>query len=41
MREGWHKVGEDFVAVARDLVRRDVTTVRQLGAIGAKSPRSC
>src|SRR6202011_2975392 len=37
MREGRHKVAEDFVAVARDLVRRGVTTARQLGAMGASN----
>ncbi|HZC51858.1 MAG TPA: prolyl oligopeptidase family serine peptidase, partial [Mycobacterium sp.] len=34
MREGRHKVAEDFAAVATDLVSRGTTTVEQLGARG-------
>ncbi|MCV7177223.1 S9 family peptidase [Mycolicibacterium sphagni] len=37
MREGRHKVAEDFAAVARDLVERGVTTVAQLGAQGGSN----
>jgi prolyl oligopeptidase len=37
MREGRHKVAEDFAAVARDLVTRGVTTVEQLGAQGGSN----
>ncbi|AQT78543.1 S9 family peptidase [Mycolicibacterium litorale] len=37
MREGRHKVAEDFAAVARDLVRRGITTVAQLGAQGGSN----
>lgn len=37
MREGRHKVAEDFAAVADDLVRRDITTVGQLGAQGGSN----
>jgi prolyl oligopeptidase len=37
MREGRHLVAEDFVAVARDLVNRGITTVDQLGAQGGSN----
>ncbi|KAA8966883.1 prolyl oligopeptidase family serine peptidase [Mycobacterium sp.] len=37
MREGRHKVAEDFAAVATDLVDRGVTTAEQLGAQGASN----
>ena len=37
MREGRHKVAEDFAAVASDLVGRGVTTVSQLGAQGGSN----
>lgn len=37
MREGRHKVAEDFAAVAADLVDRGVTTVEQLGAQGGSN----
>ena len=37
MREGRHKVAEDFAAVATDLVRRGITTVAQLGARGGSN----
>ncbi|VEG51530.1 prolyl oligopeptidase [Mycolicibacterium aurum] len=37
MREGRHLVGEDFAAVARDLVARGITTVEQLGAQGGSN----
>jgi prolyl oligopeptidase len=37
MREGRHKVAEDFAAVADDLVQRGITTVRQLGAQGGSN----
>jgi prolyl oligopeptidase len=37
MREGRHKVAEDFAAVATDLVRRGITTVGQLGARGGSN----
>jgi prolyl oligopeptidase len=37
MREGRHKVAEDFAAVATDLVSRGVTTVGQLGARGGSN----
>ncbi|GAY14710.1 peptidase [Mycobacterium sp. shizuoka-1] len=37
MRDGRHKVAEDFAAVARDLVDRGVTTVPQLGAQGGSN----
>jgi prolyl oligopeptidase len=37
MREGRHKVAEDFAAVAADLVRRDITTVDRLGAQGGSN----
>jgi len=37
MREGRHKVAEDFAAVATDLVRRGITTVEQLGARGGSN----
>jgi len=37
MREGRHKVAEDFAAVARDLVERGVTSVGQLGAQGGSN----
>ncbi|GLB86381.1 peptidase [Mycobacterium kiyosense] len=37
MREGRHKVAEDFVAVADDLVDRGITTVAQLGAQGGSN----
>jgi len=37
MREGRHKVAEDFAAVATDLVARGITTVEQLGAQGASN----
>lgn len=37
MREGRHKVGEDFAAVARDLVERGITTAAQLGAQGGSN----
>jgi prolyl oligopeptidase len=36
-RAGRHKVAEDFVAVAKDLVTSGVTTVEQLGAFGTSS----
>ena len=37
MRENRHKVYEDFAAVAADLVRREITTVSQLGAQGGSN----
>ncbi|MDA2891693.1 prolyl oligopeptidase family serine peptidase [Mycolicibacterium sp. BiH015] len=37
MREGRHLVGEDFAAVAKDLVERGITTVDQLGAQGGSN----
>jgi prolyl oligopeptidase len=37
MREGRHKVAEDFAAVARDLVDRGITTAAQLGAQGGSN----
>jgi prolyl oligopeptidase len=37
MREGRHKVAEDFAAVATDLVSRDITTAKQLGAQGGSN----
>jgi prolyl oligopeptidase len=37
MREGRHKVAEDFAAVARDLVDRGITTIAQLGAQGGSN----
>jgi len=37
MREGRHKVPEDFAAVARDLVDSGITTVAQLGAQGGSN----
>ncbi|MBW0019744.1 MAG: S9 family peptidase [Mycobacterium sp.] len=37
MRAGRHKVAEDFVAVATDLVERGITTVEQLGAQGGSN----
>ncbi|MFV0495924.1 prolyl oligopeptidase family serine peptidase [Mycobacterium sp.] len=37
IREGRHKVAEDFAAVADDLVRRGITTVSQLGAQGGSN----
>jgi prolyl oligopeptidase len=37
MREGRHKVDEDFAAVAEDLVNRGITTVAQLGAQGGSN----
>ncbi|TFV59270.1 S9 family peptidase [Mycobacterium sp. PS03-16] len=37
MREGRHLVGEDFAAVAADLVDRGITTVEQLGAQGGSN----
>ena len=37
MRDGRHVVAEDFAAVARDLVTRDITTVEQLGAQGGSN----
>jgi len=37
MREGRHKVAEDFAAVATDLVNRGITTVGQLGARGGSN----
>jgi prolyl oligopeptidase len=37
MREGRHKVAEDFAAVATDLVRRGITTVERLGARGGSN----
>ncbi len=37
MREGRHLVAEDFAAVARDLVKRGITTVDQLGAQGGSN----
>ena len=37
MREGRHKVAEDFAAVATDLVERGITTPEQLGARGGSN----
>ena len=37
MRQGRHKVAEDFAAVARDLVARGITTAAQLGAQGGSN----
>lgn len=37
MRQGRHKVAEDFAAVATDLVDRGITTVAQLGARGGSN----
>ncbi len=37
VRSGRHKVAEDFAAVARDLVARDITTAAQLGAQGGSN----
>ncbi len=37
MREGRHLVAEDFASVAKDLVRRGITTVSQLGAQGGSN----
>jgi len=37
IREGRHKVAEDFAAVATDLIDRGVTTPAQLGASGASA----
>ena len=37
MREGRHKVAEDFAAIARDLIDRGITTPAQLGAAGGSN----
>lgn len=37
VRNGRHKVAEDFAAVARDLVNRGITTAAQLGAQGGSN----
>ncbi|AOW93262.1 prolyl oligopeptidase [Rhodococcus sp. WMMA185] len=37
IREGRHKAFEDFAAVARDLVTRGITTVKQLGIQGGSN----
>jgi prolyl oligopeptidase len=37
LRDGRHKVAEDFAAVADDLVNRGITTVAQLGARGGSN----
>jgi prolyl oligopeptidase len=37
LRAGRHKVGEDFAAVARDVVARGITTPEQLGAQGGSN----
>jgi prolyl oligopeptidase len=37
MREGRHRVAEDFASVAEDLVRRGITTVAGLGAQGGSN----
>jgi prolyl oligopeptidase len=37
LREGRHKVAEDFAAVATDLVSHGITTVEQLGARGGSN----
>jgi len=37
MRAGRHKVAEDFAAVAQDLVKRGISTVEQLGAVGGSN----
>jgi prolyl oligopeptidase len=37
MREGRHRVTEDFAAVARDLIARGITTAAQLGAQGGSN----
>jgi len=37
MREGRHKVDEDFAAVADDLVKRGITDIAQLGAQGGSN----
>jgi prolyl oligopeptidase len=37
MRQGRHKVAEDFAAVATDLVDRGITTAEQLGAQGGSN----
>jgi len=37
MREGRHLVAEDFAAVAKDLVKRGITTVDRLGAQGGSN----
>ncbi|MBV9091541.1 MAG: S9 family peptidase [Mycobacteriaceae bacterium] len=37
MRAGRHLVAEDFAAVARDLVKRGISTVEQLGAQGGSN----
>lgn len=37
MREGRHKVAEDFAAVAADLVERGITTPQRLGARGGSN----
>ncbi len=37
IREGRHRVAEDFAAVATDLVSRGITTVNQLGAQGGSN----
>jgi prolyl oligopeptidase len=37
MREGRHKVAEDFASVAKDLVDRGITTVAQLGSAGGSN----
>jgi prolyl oligopeptidase len=37
IREGRHKVAEDFAAVATDLVNRGITTAEQLGARGGSN----
>jgi prolyl oligopeptidase len=37
MREGRHLVAEDFASVAKDLVRRRITTVEQLAALGGSN----
>lgn len=36
-KAGRHKVGEDFAAVAQDLVTRGITTPAQLGAVGGSN----
>ena len=37
IREGRHKVAEDFAAVATDLIERGITTASSLGATGASA----
>jgi prolyl oligopeptidase len=37
IREGRHKVAEDFAAIARDLINRGITTPAQLGASGGSN----